>query len=124
MSTEAAVVVVPEAHADTSLRVNISRALCVALPVILWFAPLPIDARTKHVLAIASFMILAWITEALDYALAGFIGCHLFRALGVVPFRVAVSRLASDTPFVLLRAALLRAIATKTALSLTNALVV
>src|SRR4051812_21609794 len=86
-------------QADAPLRVIIGRVLCVCVPLILWFAPLAIDARTKHVLAISSFMILAWITEAVEYALAGFIGCYLFWALGVVPFGVAFSGFATDTPW-------------------------
>ena len=103
---------------------NIGRALCVCVPLVLWFAPLDIDARTKHVLAIASFMILAWITEALDYALAGFIGCYLFWALGVVPFGVAFSGFATDTPWFLFGAALFGAMATKTGLARRIAFVV
>ena len=96
----AAAVAAPEHAVDTSLRVNIGRALCVAVPLILWFAPIEMDVRTKHTFAIASFMILAWITEAVEYALAGFIGCYLFWALGVVPFAVAFSGFATDTPVV------------------------
>jgi di/tricarboxylate transporter len=76
--SDVATVAVAQPHdADISLRVHIGRALCVCVPLVLWFAPLDIDARTTHVLAIACFMILAWITEAIDYALAGFIGCYL-----------------------------------------------
>jgi len=33
----------------------------------------------------------AWITRAMDYALAGLVGCFLFWALGVVRFSVAFS---------------------------------
>jgi anion transporter len=118
MSTDAATLVAaPEREADMSLRVNIGRALCVAVPLVLWFAPLGIEPRTQHGLAIASFMILAWITEALEYALAGFIGCYLYWALGVVPFSVAFSGFATDTPWFLFGAALFGAMATKTGLA-------
>jgi anion transporter len=123
-SDVATVAVAPPHDADLSLRVNIGRALCVCVPLVLWFAPLDIDARTKHVLAIASFMILAWITEAIDYALAGFIGCYLFWALGVVPFGVAFSGFATDTPWFLFGAALFGAMATKTGLARRIAFVV
>jgi solute carrier family 13 (sodium-dependent dicarboxylate transporter), member 2/3/5 len=116
--------VADEPRAETSLRVHAGRALCVILPVLLWFAPLEIDPRTRHTLAIASFMILAWITEAIDYALAGFIGCYLFWALGVVPFAVAFSGFATDTPWFLFGAALFGAMATKTGLARRIAFVV
>ena len=109
-------VAAPERDAETSLRIQIGRGLCVAVPLILWFAPIDIDARAKHGLAIGSFMILAWITEAVEFALAGFIGCYLYWALGVVPFAVAFSGFATDTPWFLFGAALFGAMATKTGL--------
>jgi solute carrier family 13 (sodium-dependent dicarboxylate transporter), member 2/3/5 len=104
-------------RAGIPLRIGAGRVLCVCVPLLLWFAPLGVDARTTHVFAIAAFMILAWITEAIDYALAGFIGCYLFWALGVVPFGVAFSGFATDTPWFLFGAALFGAMATKTGLA-------
>jgi hypothetical protein len=44
---------------------------------------------------------MAWITRAMDYALAGFVGCFLFWALGVVRFPVAFSGFANDTAWFL-----------------------
>jgi anion transporter len=118
MSTDAATVVAaPEPRVETSRRVHIGRVLCVAVPLVVWFAPLEIEAQTKHGLAIAAFMILAWMTEAIDFALAGFIGCYLYWALGVVPFAVAFSGFATDTPWFLFGAALFGAMATKTGLA-------
>jgi anion transporter len=113
----AAAVAVAESRADVSLRVHIGRGLCVIVPVLLWFAPLAIDGQTKHALAIGSFMLLAWITEALEYALAGFIGCYLYWALGVVPFATAFSGFATDTPWFLFGAGLFGAMAAKTGLA-------
>src|SRR5438132_13960830 len=72
-----------------SWRVVAGRILCVVVPVILWFAPLNLDPTIKHTLAIASFMIIAWITEALAQALTGLFGCFLFWVLCVVNFDVA-----------------------------------
>jgi anion transporter len=92
--------------ADVAWRL-VSRAACVALPVAFWFAPLPIEPLTKHGLAIALFMVLAWVTEALDHAVAGLIGCFLFWALGVVRFEVAFSGFATDTPWFLFGATLM-----------------
>src|SRR5258705_13256686 len=116
--------VATEPPPDTPVHVHVGRVLCVCLLLILWFAPLEIDARMKHKLAIASFMILAWITEAIDYALAGFIGCYLYWALGVVPFAVAFSGFATDTPWFLFGAALFGAMATKPGLARRIAFVV
>lgn len=123
-SSAATVVAAPEGSVDMSWRANIARAVCVFVPLALWFAPLGIDARTQHGLAIALFMILAWMTEALEYALAGFIGCWLFWALGVVPFSVAFSGFATDTPWFLFGAGLFGAMATKTGLARRIAFVV
>ena len=116
IETRAVTAVAPPQPA-VSLRMQIGRALCVAVPVILWFAPLAIEPRVQHVLAISSFMIVAWITEAVEYALAGFIGCYLYWALGIVPFSVAFSGFATDTPWFLFGAALFGTMATKTGLA-------
>ena len=81
--------------------------LCVLLPLAVWFAPLPLAPATKHGFAIVGFMVVAWITRAMDYALAGFIGCFLFWALGIVKFPVAFSGFANDTAWFLFGALLL-----------------
>jgi di/tricarboxylate transporter len=62
-------------------------------------------------LRIVAFMVVAWITQAMDYALAGFIGCFLFWALGIVRFPVAFSGFANDTSWFLFGALLIGAIA-------------
>jgi len=90
---------------------TISRVICVLVPVLFWFAPLPLDATAKHGLAIALFMVLAWITEAIDHAIAGLIGCFLFWALGVVRFDVAFSGFANNTAWFLFGATLMGAMA-------------
>jgi anion transporter len=97
---------------------HLGRALCVAVPLMLWFAPLGIDPRAQHGLAIASFMILAWITEITDYAVSGLIGCYLFWALGVVPFAMAFRGFATDTAWFLFGAILFGAMAAKTGMGL------
>src|ERR1700704_5361124 len=89
----------------------IGQFLCVALPIIIWFAPLNLEPQTQHAFAIVAFMVVAWITQAMDYALAGFIGCFLFWALGIVRFPVAFSGFANDTSWFLFGALLIGAIA-------------
>jgi anion transporter len=107
-----------------SYRRHIARLFCVIVPAAIWFAPLNIDATTKHGLAVTSFMIVAWITEAMDHALAGLIGCYLFWALKVVPFNIAFSGFANDTPWFLFGAALFGMMATKSGLARRIAFVV
>lgn len=125
MSTEVtSPLAVLERRPEVSFRVNIGRVLCVLVPLILWFAPINIEAAAKHGLAITLFMIVAWITDAIDYALAGFIGCYLYWALGVVSFGVAFSGFATDTPWFLYGAGLFGVVATKTGLARRIAFVV
>src|ERR1700692_3683935 len=93
--------------------VIIGQILCILVPLAVWFAPLPLAPATKHGFAIVGFMVIAWITRAMDYALAGFIGCFLFWALGIVKFPVAFSGFANDTAWFLFGALLLGVIATR-----------
>ncbi|HEV2666570.1 MAG TPA: SLC13 family permease [Blastocatellia bacterium] len=106
-----------DARQRTPWRGFIGRILCVVVPIALWFAPLDLDLTAKRALAIASFIIIAWITEALDHALTGLIGCYLFWALGVVKFNVAFSGFATYTPWFLFAAVLFGAMATKSGLA-------
>src|ERR1043165_2366389 len=99
------------------IRQLLSRVVCVAVPLALWFAPLPVDPVSKHALAIALFMVLAWITEAVDHAVAGLIGCFLFWALGVVRFDVAFGGFATDTPWFLFGATLMGLAASQSGLA-------
>lgn len=91
--------------------------LAVAVPVSVWFAPLPLNPITKHALAITSFMIIAWITEIMDHAVTGLIGCYLFWALRVVSFGTAFSGFANDTAWFLFGAMLFGMMATKSGLA-------
>src|SRR6058998_1801535 len=118
MSTE---VTTPQAALErpphVSMRVSVGKVLCVVVPPIIWFTPLQIEPVARHALAITSFMLLAWITEAIDYALAGLIGCYLFWALNVVAFNVAFCGFATDTPWFLFGATLFGVMATKSGLA-------
>jgi solute carrier family 13 (sodium-dependent dicarboxylate transporter), member 2/3/5 len=107
----------PPSLALPSARKLIGGALSIILPAILWFAPLPLQETSKHALAIACFMIVAWITEALPHALTGMIGCYLFWVLKVVPFESAFSGFADQTPWFLFGAGLIGMMATKSGLA-------
>jgi anion transporter len=105
------------APALLSSRMLIGGALSIGLPCALWFVPLPIDLTEKHALAIASFMIVAWITEVLPHAVTGIIGCYLFWVLKVVGFEAAFSGFADQTPWFLFGAGLIGMMATKSGLA-------
>jgi len=100
-----------------SCLVIIGQILSVLVPLIIWFAPLPLELETKHCFAIVGFMIVAWITRAMEFALTGLIGCFLFWALGIVRFPVAFSGFANDTPWFLFGALLLGTVATRSAIA-------
>ena len=90
--------------------------LCVAIPLALWFAPLGIEPRTQGALAITAFMILAWMTNLMEYAVVGLIGCVLYWALGVAPPATAFGGFANSTTWFILAALLLGVISTKSGL--------
>ncbi len=95
----------------------VSFAVCVLVPVAFWFAPLGLAPQTQHGLAIIIFMVLAWMTQAMEFAIAGFVGCFLFWALKVVPFSQAFSGFADNTPWFLFAALLFGRIAGKSGLA-------
>jgi solute carrier family 13 (sodium-dependent dicarboxylate transporter), member 2/3/5 len=101
-----------ERTSDARLALG-AQLLCVVVPLAVWFAPLDLEPATQHAFAIVAFMVAAWITQAIDYALAGFIGCFLFWALGIVRFPVAFAGFANDTAWFLFGALLIGAIATR-----------
>jgi anion transporter len=96
---------------------SLSFIICVLVPLAFWFAPLGLAPQTQHGLAIVCFMVLAWMTQAMEFAIAGFIGCFLFWALGVVRFPVAFSGFANDTPWFLFAALLIGRVAGKSGLA-------
>jgi solute carrier family 13 (sodium-dependent dicarboxylate transporter), member 2/3/5 len=91
--------------------------LCVLLPLFIWFAPLSLEPKTQHGFAIVAFMVVAWITRAMEYALAGLIGCFLFWALGVARFPVAFSGFANETAWFVFGALLLGMVVTRSAIA-------
>ena len=100
-----------------SAKKLVGAVFSVGLPVALWFAPIRLDITGKHALAIASFMIIAWITEVLPHAVTGIIGCYLFWVFKVVGFEFAFSGYADQTPWFLFGAALIGMMATKSGLA-------
>lgn len=72
------------------------RILCVLVPAAIWLSPLQLAPQTQHMFAVLAFMVIAWITQATEFAVAGFIGCFLFWALGIVRFDVAFAGFTSQ----------------------------
>lgn len=89
----------------------------VAIPIVFWFLPLNLEPKAQHAIAVTLFMILAWATEVMDHGLTGLIGCYLFWALNIVPFDVAFSGFANDTPWFLMGAILFGTMASKSGLA-------
>src|SRR5579863_3907982 len=106
MHDDAAATAVAHTQRDSSL-VLAGQILCVVVPVLIWFLPLQLEPRIRHMFAISAFMIIAWITQAMEFALAGFVGCFLFWALGVAPFDVAFAGFANHTAWFLFGAMLI-----------------
>src|SRR5712692_6555991 len=86
------------------------------VPVVLWFAPLHLERPAQEAIAVSSFMIIAWITHALDHAITGLIGCYLFWALGVAKVETAFGGFSNGTPWFLFGAVLFGTMATKSGL--------
>jgi solute carrier family 13 (sodium-dependent dicarboxylate transporter), member 2/3/5 len=87
------------------------------LLIVLWFAPTHESAAAKHAIAIAALMIVLWATEAVDHAVAGFIGVFLFWVLGVAEFERAFSGFSNETPWFLLGAILIGTMANKSGMA-------
>src|SRR3990170_3820840 len=97
----------PESAFSGSKIPSVGGIAAVVIPAILWFAPLGLEPKIQHALAITVFMIICWISEALDASLTGVIGCYLFWALEVVPFNVAFGGFPPNPPCFLFGAILL-----------------
>ena len=104
-------------HSLTSTRKLIGYVFGIAVPVALWMAPLSLDATAKHALAVASFMIITWITETLPHAITGLVGCYLFWVLKIVKIDIAFGGFADQTPWFLFGAGLFGMMATKSGLA-------
>jgi di/tricarboxylate transporter len=104
-------------HATPSVLARVGQILCIIVPIVIWFAPLDLEPQTKHGFAVVAFMIIAWITQAMEFALAGFIGCFLFWALGIVKFEQAFSGFANETAWFLFAAMLIGLMTSKSGLA-------
>jgi solute carrier family 13 (sodium-dependent dicarboxylate transporter), member 2/3/5 len=91
-------------------------ALCIIVPLAVWLAPLHLAPGAQAALAISAFMILAWITEVMEYAAAGLIGLMLFWVFHVAKPAVIFSGFVNDASWFYLGAMLLGAMVLKSGL--------
>src|SRR5258708_3259114 len=92
-------------------------ALCLGVPaLVMLFTPDSIPSTTKLALAISAFMILAWMTEVMEYASAGLVGLFLFWFLGIAKPEVVFSGFVNDASWFYIGAVFLGTMATKTGL--------
>jgi solute carrier family 13 (sodium-dependent dicarboxylate transporter), member 2/3/5 len=99
-------------------------ALLAAGAVGFWWLPLGIPPAAHKALAVGLFMIAAWMTQALDHAITGILGCFLFWALGVASFDAAFSGFSDPAPWFLFGAICFGLMAGKTGLARRLALTV
>jgi anion transporter len=94
----------------------IAIALAIVVPLTVWFLPIGMEYEARAALTITSFLLICWMTELLEYAIAGFIGCLLFWAFEVAPAATSFAGFANTTTWFVFAALLLGAISTKSGL--------
>ena len=100
--------------------VDLVRVLKVAaafgIPILIWLAPFPIDPRMQAAIAISTFLIIAWMTEVMEYAATGLVGLMLFWIFGIAEEDVIFSGFVNDSSWFLVGALLIGVMATKSGL--------
>ncbi len=118
LTTPPVAAAIPQIHVGLRGRAQTIAAIAVVgFPLAMWFAPLGLDARAQHGLALMSFVLLGWMTHVLEPAIIGLIGVYLAWTLGVVPFPVAFGGFANTTPWFLFGAMLFGMVAAKSGLA-------
>jgi len=92
--------------------------LCTAVPLAVWLAPLPVEPNTQAALAIATFMIFAWMTEVMEYGAAGLVGLFLFWIFRVAEPEIIFHGFVDAASWYYIGAVLLGAMAIQTGLPL------
>src|SRR5262245_16485804 len=106
---------VARAPLSTKQMVGLIGAPIVLL--VLWFSPTHVDPAAQHAIAISALMIILWATEAMDHALAGFIGVFLFWSLGGAKVDTAFYGFSNEATWFLLGAILIGTMASKSGLA-------
>ena len=90
--------------------------VCLGVGAAIWFSPLALPLNTKAALAISAMMIIAWMTEVMEYASAGLVGLFLFWVFGIAKPEVVFSGFVNDASWFYIGAVFLGTMATKTGL--------
>jgi anion transporter len=85
--------------------------------LVLWWLPLEIDPTAHKALAIVGFMLVYWMTEAIDLGLTALMGCLLFWVLQVPSSAVAFSGFSQMAPWYIFGALLIGQAASQTGLA-------
>lgn len=110
----------PASHSPANRKVPLrlaQLALCVAVPAIVMLAPFNMPDNTRGALAISAFMILAWMTEVMEYASAGLVGLLLFWYFKIADPEVVFHGFVDAASWYYIGAVLLGAMATKSGLA-------
>jgi sodium-dependent dicarboxylate transporter 2/3/5 len=102
------------AHSVKSL-IGLLLGPIVALAI--WFAPLPLEPKAKHAIAIVALMVVYWALEPIDHGMTALVGCYLFWALGITKFDTAFSGFTDNTPWFLFGAMIMGEAAARTGLA-------
>jgi len=108
----------PLAHARSAQLRLIQALACAGLGAAIWLAPLPVPPHMKAAFAISAMMIIAWMTEVMEYASAGLVGLFLFWFFGIAKPDVIFSGFVNDASWFYIGAVFLGTMATKTGLPL------
>jgi solute carrier family 13 (sodium-dependent dicarboxylate transporter), member 2/3/5 len=100
-----------------SVSLRLAQTLfCLGAGAAIWFSPWAIANNTKAALAISAMMIIAWMTEVMEYASAGLVGLFLFWIFGIAKPEIIFSGFVNDASWFYIGAVFLGAMATKTGL--------
>jgi anion transporter len=94
----------------------VQSVVCLGAGAAIWFSPLALASNTKAALAISAMMIIAWMTEVMEYASAGLVGLFLFWVFGIAKPEVIFSGFVNDASWFYIGAVFLGTMATKTGL--------
>src|SRR5450759_5523350 len=100
-----------------STKSLIGLVLGPVLAIAIWVAPLSLDPKAKHAMAITALMVIYWALEPIDHGLTALLGCYLFWALGIVKFETAFAGFTDNTPWFLFGAMLMGEAASRSGLA-------
>src|SRR6185436_18840725 len=98
-----------------SLRL-IQVLFCLGVGAAVWLAPLGVPNNTRAALAISAMLIIAWMTEVMEYASAGLVALFLFWFFGIAKPEVVFTGFVNDASWFYIGAVFLGTMATKTGL--------